>query len=61
MQHLFRYVGYAKTGRKEVKHMKFKITETREFIIEAESFEEAEEKYMEMVHGADEMNIEQIT
>ena len=41
--------------------MKFKITETREFIIEAESFEEAEEKYMEMVHGADEMNIEQIT
>ena len=41
--------------------MKFKITETREFIIEAESFDEAEKKFMEMTHSSDGMSIEQIS
>lgn len=40
--------------------MKYKITETREFIIEAESFEKAVEKYQEMIHGADGILVEEI-
>lgn len=40
--------------------MKFKITETREFIIEANNIDEAEAKFIDMTHPNDSLEIVEI-